>query len=194
MKKTVEECLLCLRIPPGIVLKYAHEVWKEENDAHKVGVKAAEIIRTAYLRNPPKLCGRSPRSVLGAALYIAGVILGKRKTQKEIARIINTTEVSIRNNYKTILSIIPELKEYFPELATISYHKLKNYIIELLKKVTKPIYAYPYSIATNLRRFFPELRGVKIPSEMIRKAIHELEKERKIFYYQRYNKIVILES
>ncbi len=35
-----------------------------------------------------------------AALYIAGVLLGERRTQREVAEVAGVTEVTIRNRYK----------------------------------------------------------------------------------------------
>jgi transcription initiation factor TFIIB len=35
-----------------------------------------------------------------AALYVACVLEGEKKTQKEIAEVANVTEVTVRNRYK----------------------------------------------------------------------------------------------
>jgi transcription initiation factor TFIIB len=54
--------------------------------------------------------GRGPAGVAAAALYIASVLLGERKTQSEIAKVAGVTEVTIRNRYK-------ELSEQLDDLA-----------------------------------------------------------------------------
>ena len=46
--------------------------------------------------------GRGPTGVAAAALYIASVLLGERKTQKEVADVAGVTEVTIRNRYKEL--------------------------------------------------------------------------------------------
>jgi transcription initiation factor TFIIB len=37
-----------------------------------------------------------------AALYVACVLTGEKKTQKEIADMANVTEVTVRNRYKNL--------------------------------------------------------------------------------------------
>ena len=46
--------------------------------------------------------GRGPTGVAAAALYIASVLLGDRKTQRDVAEIAGVTEVTIRNRYKEL--------------------------------------------------------------------------------------------
>lgn len=46
--------------------------------------------------------GKGPTGVAAAALYIASVLLGERKTQREIAEVAGVTEVTIRNRYKEL--------------------------------------------------------------------------------------------
>lgn len=46
--------------------------------------------------------GKGPTGVAAAALYIASVLLGERKTQKEVANASGVTEVTIRNRYKEL--------------------------------------------------------------------------------------------
>ena len=46
--------------------------------------------------------GKGPTGLAAAALYIASVLLGERKTQRDIAEIANVTEVTIRNRYKEL--------------------------------------------------------------------------------------------
>ncbi len=44
--------------------------------------------------------GKDPMGLAAAALYVACVVTGEKKTQKEIAEIANVTEVTVRNRYK----------------------------------------------------------------------------------------------
>ena len=62
--------------------------------------RAIEIIQEAIKQGVTS--GRAPSGVAAAALYIASVMLNKRKTQKEIAKVAGVTEVTIRNRYKEI--------------------------------------------------------------------------------------------
>lgn len=69
---------------PGIV----------EEIAHKILTTAKELKLTS---------GRGPTGIAAAASYIASVLTGERKTQREIAEIAQVTEVTIRNRYKELV-------------------------------------------------------------------------------------------
>ena len=60
--------------------------------------KAISIIKEASKKG--LIAGKAPAGVAAAALYIASVLLGERKTQKEVANASGVTEVTIRNTYK----------------------------------------------------------------------------------------------
>ena len=48
--------------------------------------------------------GRGPIGIAAAALYIAGLLQGERKTQRDISEVSGVTEVTIRNRYKEIIA------------------------------------------------------------------------------------------
>ena len=48
--------------------------------------------------------GRGPTGMAAAAIYIASVVCGERRTQREVAEIAGVTEVTIRNRYKELTS------------------------------------------------------------------------------------------
>ena len=50
--------------------------------------------------------GRGPMGIAAAAVYVASVLTGERKTQREIAELARVTEVTIRNRYKSIVKNI----------------------------------------------------------------------------------------
>ena len=62
--------------------------------------KANEIIGKASEKGLTS--GRGPTGVAAAALYISSVLLGEKKTQKEVADASGVTEVTIRNRYKEL--------------------------------------------------------------------------------------------
>lgn len=66
----------------------------------KVESYAIDIINQS--RQKGLLSGCEPTGVAAAALYISSVLLGERKTQKEIAEISGVTEVTIRNRFKQL--------------------------------------------------------------------------------------------
>lgn len=43
---------------------------------------------------------KNPMGLASAALYVACVLEGEKKTQREIAEVANVTEVTVRNRYK----------------------------------------------------------------------------------------------
>ncbi len=48
------------------------------------------------------LSGRGPTGVAAAAVYIAALLKGERRTQKEVAEVAGVTEVTIRNRYREL--------------------------------------------------------------------------------------------
>lgn len=62
--------------------------------------RAIEIIKKA--EEMELLSGRSPTGVAAAAVYIATLLEGEKRTQKEVARATGVTEVTLRNRYKEI--------------------------------------------------------------------------------------------
>jgi transcription initiation factor TFIIB len=47
--------------------------------------------------------GRGPVGIAAASVYVAGQLTGESRTQGEIARSMNVTEVTIRNRYKELV-------------------------------------------------------------------------------------------
>ncbi|HEV8289946.1 MAG TPA: transcription initiation factor IIB [Candidatus Norongarragalinales archaeon] len=62
--------------------------------------KAVEILDQALQKG--LISGRGPMGVAAAAVYIASVMTGERRTQKEVADIAGVTEVTIRNRYREL--------------------------------------------------------------------------------------------
>jgi transcription initiation factor TFIIB len=52
------------------------------------------------------ICGRSPVAMVGALIYIASLLTHQKRTQAEIASVANVTEVTIRNRYKELKSVL----------------------------------------------------------------------------------------
>jgi transcription initiation factor TFIIB len=82
----------------------------------KVQVRAVKILDQATKYDVTS--GKGPIGVAAAALYIAAVLEGKKKTQREVADAIGVTEVTIRNRYKEVvekLGIKEEVEEKVKE-------------------------------------------------------------------------------
>ncbi|ALU12033.1 transcription initiation factor IIB [Ignicoccus islandicus DSM 13165] len=50
--------------------------------------------------------GKDPAGIAAAAIYIAVMQKGERRTQKEIAQVAGVTEVTVRNRYKELIKIL----------------------------------------------------------------------------------------
>jgi transcription initiation factor TFIIB len=83
--------------PSQYITKFSNQLTmqgKVEEIAHKILATARELKLTS---------GRGPTGIAAAASYIASVLTGERKTQREIAEIAQVTEVTIRNRYKELV-------------------------------------------------------------------------------------------
>ena len=83
--------------PSQYITKFSNQLTmqgKVEEIAHKILAAAKELKLTS---------GRGPTGIAAAASYVASVLTGERKTQREIAEIAQVTEVTIRNRYKELV-------------------------------------------------------------------------------------------
>jgi transcription initiation factor TFIIB len=83
--------------PSQYITKFSNQLTmqgKVEEIAHKILTTAKEQKLTS---------GRGPTGIAAAASYVASVLTGERKTQREIAEIAQVTEVTIRNRYKELV-------------------------------------------------------------------------------------------
>ena len=83
--------------PSQYITKFSNQLTmqgKVEEIAHKILAAAKALKLTS---------GRGPTGIAAAASYIASVLTGERKTQREIAEIAQVTEVTIRNRYKELV-------------------------------------------------------------------------------------------
>ncbi len=63
--------------------------------------KSIEILEKA--QKSELTSGRGPTGIAAAALYVAALIHGEKRTQREVADVAGVTEVTIRNRYKELL-------------------------------------------------------------------------------------------
>ncbi len=103
---------LRIRILPAKAQDYVPRFGSILNLSERVQVRAAEILDEAGTFDVTS--GKGPIGVAAAALYIAAVLEGEKKTQREVADAIGVTEVTIRNRYKEMvesLGIKDEVEE-----------------------------------------------------------------------------------
>ena len=91
---------LNIKLKPTSPINYIPRFASQLKLSGKVESKAIEIIRDA--KKEGLSSGKTPSGLAAAALYIASVLLGERKTQRDVADIAGVTEVTIRNRYKEL--------------------------------------------------------------------------------------------
>jgi transcription initiation factor TFIIB len=107
---------LTIRILPAKAQDYVPRFGSLLNLSEMVQVKAVDVLDDAA--NKDVTSGKGPIGVAAAALYIAAVLKGEKKTQREVADAIGVTEVTIRNRYKEMvetLGIKDEVEERVKE-------------------------------------------------------------------------------
>ncbi len=91
--------------PLNYIARFASELQLEA----RTQTKAIDIIQKA--RQEQIVSGRSPKGLAAGALYIASKINQERKTQAEIAKVADVTEVTVRNTYKELTNNLDFLNE-----------------------------------------------------------------------------------
>jgi transcription initiation factor TFIIB len=91
-------------VPPYPPSNYISRFANQLGLAGKVESIALKIMRVA--KRVRLTSGRGPTGIAAAATYIASVLAGEKRTQREIAESANVTEVTIRNRYKELLDLL----------------------------------------------------------------------------------------
>ena len=89
-----------LKLLPTIPRDYISRFCSELKLSADVQAKTLEILVEATKKELTS--GRGPTGIAAASLYIASVLCGERRTQREVADVAGVTEVTIRNRYKEI--------------------------------------------------------------------------------------------
>jgi len=91
---------LGLKLLPTSPEDYISRFCSELKLSGDVRAKTLEILQEAT--HQELTSGRGPTGMAAASLYIASVLCGERKTQREVADVAGVTEVTIRNRYKEL--------------------------------------------------------------------------------------------
>jgi len=90
-----------IRILPADPVTYVPRFCSMFGLSDKVQAKAIEILKKASKFDITS--GKGPTGVAAAAIYVACVLAGEKRTQREVADIVGVTEVTIRNRYKELI-------------------------------------------------------------------------------------------
>jgi transcription initiation factor TFIIB len=89
-----------LKLIPTSPQDYISRFCSELKLSRDVQAKTLEVLKKAAEKELTS--GRGPTGIAAAALYIASVLCGERRTQREVAEVAGVTEVTIRNRYKEL--------------------------------------------------------------------------------------------
>jgi transcription initiation factor TFIIB len=91
---------LDLKVSPASPVDFVPRFCSLLNLTSDVRAKAIEIIKHAADNELTN--GRGPIGIAAAAIYIAAILAGEHRTQKEVSDVTGVTEVTIRNRYKEL--------------------------------------------------------------------------------------------
>ncbi len=86
------------------LIQLVHRIGEKLGLSMQTRIEAAKITEIAL--NHGLTIGRNPRSIAAAAIYLAGMKTGERKTQQEIANEAGTTPVTIRGRFKELAKYV----------------------------------------------------------------------------------------
>ena len=87
-------------VPPTKPSQYVLKLSSQLTMQGKVEEIASKILKTA--KELKLISGRGPKGIAAAATYIASVLVGEKRTQREVSELAQVTEVTIRNRYKEL--------------------------------------------------------------------------------------------
>ncbi|KXA96598.1 transcription initiation factor IIB [candidate division MSBL1 archaeon SCGC-AAA259I09] len=97
---------LDLNLPLADPASYVSKLGDELGISGEAKVKAMEIIRKAREENITS--GKSPPAIAAATIYIAARNNGEKRTQREVSKAADVTEVTVRNRYSEISEKLEE--------------------------------------------------------------------------------------
>jgi len=89
-----------LKLLPTTPQDYISRFCSKLKLSNDVIIKTVDILKKATKQELTS--GRGPTGMAAAAIYIASVMCGERRTQREVAEVAGVTEVTIRNRYKEL--------------------------------------------------------------------------------------------
>jgi transcription initiation factor TFIIB len=92
---------LNIKILPADPMSYVPRFCSMLGLSDKVQAKALDVLRKA--KKFDITSGKGPTGVAAAAIYVACVLMGEKRTQREVAETTNITEVTIRNRYQELV-------------------------------------------------------------------------------------------
>ncbi len=92
---------LNIKLLPSGPIDYIPKFANKLGFSAETQTQAVEILKIA--QESELTSGRGPTGLAAAALYVASLVTGEKRTQREIADVVGVTEVTIRNRYKEMI-------------------------------------------------------------------------------------------
>ncbi len=92
---------LNIRILPSNPMDYLSRFSSSLKLSPETQTKSVDLLELAQKKELTS--GRGPTGIAAAALYVAALLNGEKRTQREVADVAGVTEVTIRNRYKELL-------------------------------------------------------------------------------------------
>lgn len=97
---------LDIHLPPTDPVRYVARFGSDLGLSGEARTAAIDIIKRA--QEEKLTAGKGPSGTAAAAIYIAALQSGERKTQREVAEVAGVTEVTVRNRYKEMAEELDE--------------------------------------------------------------------------------------
>jgi len=88
-------------VPPVKAEEYVSKLFNELTIHGKIEETTYKILNAT--RKLRLISGRGGKGVAAAASYLASMVIGERRTQREVAEVMDITEVTVRNRYKEMM-------------------------------------------------------------------------------------------
>ncbi len=95
---------LKLSLLPTTPQDYISRFCSELSLGTDVEAKALELLKN--MEAGSSTVGKGPTGIAAAAIYISAILCGRKRTQEEIATVSGVTEVTLRNRFKDITSVL----------------------------------------------------------------------------------------
>lgn len=93
-----------------------YKIWQNQPDiAASIASEVSRMIKSACESKPTFFSGKTEKGILSGLLYHLGLVCNHVKTQRQIARSLNTNEVTVRESWRDWLNEFPELSEDLEE-------------------------------------------------------------------------------
>lgn len=116
--------ILKIKLPPARPSDFVQYIAENLNLSYYCVRIAEEVAKTVEKRTV--LSGRDPLSVAAACAYIATEYTGETRSQKDFARVVHCTEVTLRNRIKEVFEALGGRREISKIVEQIYYGTVKE--------------------------------------------------------------------